>query len=190
MGRPKQRILRTARRSRPVPEGFARLTGTACLLLLAGCAQLDQMMGKQAPAGELAQPAQTPTSVTPTTENPPAQAAEPASKPVAKKKSDDAHQSGAVKDSHQQTPSPASAHAPAASTGVGKQPEPVVKQPGQDKAATEKEQPSNEKKARAASDKKKKPAKPQAEPQPPAEDVFLSPVPLPSKPAAIGGSGG
>jgi len=140
-------------------------------------------MGKHAAADESATSPQaaSPASAAPAPENHPVQTTEPASKPVAKKKSDD---------THQQAPLHAPASSPGSSAGMTKQPEPGAKQLNQDKAVTEKEQPANEKKARVASDKKKKPAKPQTESQLPAEDVFLSPVPLPSKPAAIGGSGG
>jgi len=154
MGRPRQRTMRTARRYRPSLEGLALPIGISFLLLVPGCAQLDQLMGKQAGAGESA-------PVTPAHENRPVLTTEPASKPDAKKKADQS------------------------------QPESVSKQPEQDKALAEKDQLKKENKARAASDKKsRKSPKSQAEAQPPTEDVFLPPIPLPSKPAAIGGSGG
>jgi hypothetical protein len=64
----------------------------------------------------------------------------------------------------------------------------TARQADQEKALAEKK----EKKPRVASGKRstKKLPSPQTEPRPPTEDDFLSPVPLPSKPAAIGGSGG
>ena len=159
MGKPKQRTMWTARQDRPAQQGFVGVIGISFLLLFSGCAQLDQLLGKQPDDGK---------------STPPAQATEPVSKPVAKKKTVEPHPSSV---------------APA--TGVAKQPEPTEKQSEQDKILAEKEQLLKEKKSRVASDKKsKKTPKSQAELQPPTEDVFLPPIPLPSKPAAIGGSGG
>jgi hypothetical protein len=72
---------------------------------------------------------------------------------------------------------------------VASEPEPDIKKTEQDKTLVEKEQASKEKKSRAASDRKsRKSAKPK--PSTETEDDFLPPVPPPSKPAAIGGSGG
>jgi len=155
MGRPKQRMMCPARQYRPSREGFSLPIGISFLLLFPGCAQLDQMMDKQAAP----------------TENSPVQATEPVSKSSAKKKrSEDAR--------------------PASAAGMSKQPEPALNLPDQDKGLADTDQSQKEKKSHVASDKKKKPARPHAELQPPTEDVFLPPVPLPSKPAAIGGSGG
>jgi len=167
MDRPQQRATCTARKYRPSHQGLAGFLGISFLLLVPGCAQLDQLMGKQAGAGEPAPQAQAaePAPVTPAPKKHSVQAAEPASKPAAKKKTDASHAASVT-------------------------PESASKQPEQDKALTEKDQLKKENKARVASDKQKKPAKSQVESQPPTEDVFLSPIPLPSKPAAIGGSGG
>jgi hypothetical protein len=189
MDRPKQRIMHTARQNRPSLDTRVLPIGFSALLLLAGCAQLDQLMGRQAASNEPAPPAETaaPAPVTPTPEAHPVQATEPAPKSAEQKKTDDTRQPGTVKESHHQTPAHAPGQQTAPAEGVAKQTDPATKQPDQDKALAEKEQPKKEKKSRAASDKKKKPAK--EAPLPP-EDVFLSPIPLPSKPAAIGGSGG
>ena len=164
MGRLKQRAMWIPRPDRPSQRGLVGLLGISFLLLFSGCAQLDQLLGRQPDAGKSA---------------PPIQATEPVSKPVAKKKADESRSSSIVTEPRQQAP----VHAPA--SGVAKQSE-------QEKALTDdKEQSLKEKKSRVASDRKlKKSPKPQAEPQPPTEDAFLPPVPLPSKPAAIGGSGG
>lgn len=161
MGRPRQRTLHPAWRYRPSREGLALpIVGLFLLFLVPGCAQQAQTAA--------------PAKVDQTTE--------PISKSVVKKKKpEDAHPTSVAKESHQQAPS----------AGMSKQPEPASKQPEQDKALAEKDQLKKETSARVASDKKsRKSPKSQAEAQPPTDDVFLSPIPLPSKPAAIGGSGG
>lgn len=163
MGRRKQQAMWIPRPDRPSQRGSVGLLGISFLLLFSGCAQLDQLLGKQPDAG---------------TSAPPVQTTEPVSKPVAKKKADESRPPSIATEPRQQAP----LHAPA--SGVAKQSE-------QEKALTDKEQSLKEKKSRVASDRKlKKSPKPQAEPQLPTEDDFLPPVPLPSKPAAIGGSGG
>jgi hypothetical protein len=119
------------------------------------------------------------------------QTTEPISKPLTKKKADESRQSSVATEPRHQAPShiPANPIEPAA--GAAKQPEPAVKQSEQDRALAEKELSMKEKKSQVASDKKsRKSSKPQVKPQTPTEDVFLPPVPIPSKPAAIGGSGG
>jgi hypothetical protein len=182
-----QQTERTAwQRWSPRHKGAA-FSAVIFLLLFPGCAQLDQMRGKQADSSEQALPAQAAGTApsAPAPVNTQAQTAESTSKPGAKKKTDDSHQASATKES-----SPAPANPAASMSGVVKQSDPAAKQSEQDKALAEKEQSQKEKKSRVSSDKKKKPSKPQADSQPPTEDVFLSPVPLPSKPAAIGGSGG
>ena len=63
----------------------------------------------------------------------------------------------------------------------------TVRQSDQEKALAEKKEAKSHV---ASGTKSKKLPKSQTESHPPTEDVFLSPVPLPSKPAAIGGSGG
>jgi hypothetical protein len=74
---------------------------------------------------------------------------------------------------------------------VAKPPEADLKKSDQDRVLAEKDQLKKEKKSRATSDKKsKKSPKSGTESKPSTEDVFLPPIPLPSKPAAIGGSGG
>lgn len=176
----------TARWNWPPCHVLAALSAMTVLLFASGCAQLDQLMGKQADSEASAPSTQTvePASTAPAPENRPAQTVEPVSKPVAKKKKVDESSSPSIAADQQ----PA-VQAPAAS--VAKQPEPAAKQPEQDKTLAEKEQAPKEKKSRVATDKKsKKSPKPQAEAQPPTEDAFLPPIPLPSKPAAIGGSGG
>ena len=163
MGRPRQRTLYTAWRYRLSLEGLALpIVGLFLLLLVPGCAQQAQT----------AAPAKAD------------QTTEPISKSVVKKKKpEDAHSAGVVADPHQQMPSHAPTHPSVPAAGTAKQPD-------QDKALAEADQSQKDKKSRVASDKKKKSAKSQVESQPPTEDVFLSPIPLPSKPAAIGGSGG
>lgn len=191
LGRPKQRTMCTARQDRLAHQGFAGFVGMSILLLYSGCAQLDQMLGRETAAVESAQPAQAAAPVPVAAENRPAQAAEPISKSAVKKKTDESRPSSVATEPRQQAPVHVPAHPTAPAAGVAKQPEPAAKQSEQNTAITEKEQPSKEKKSRVASDKKsKKSPKSQAESQPPTEDVFLPPVPLPSKPAAIGGSGG
>lgn len=101
---------------------------------------------------------------------PTAQDKDSAAKQATKKKTDGSPTPGVVKEPPLRAPSAATA-----------------KPTDQEKAVAEKK----EKKSHVASDRKpKKLPKSQAESQPPTEDVFLSPVPLPSKPASIGGSGG
>jgi len=191
MERPRQRTMWTARQYRPSLAGFALPIGISFLLLFPGCAQLDQLMGKQADSGEPAPQTQTAAPAAQTHENSPIQATVPISKSAAKKKkSEEAHSAGVATEPHQLVPSHAPAHPTVPAEGRTKQAEPELTKSEQDKALAEKEQPGKEKKSRVASDKKKKPAKSQAESQPPTDDVFLSPIPLPSKPAAIGGSGG
>jgi len=76
---------------------------------------------------------------------------------------------------------------------VTKQSEPDSDKATLERALVEKVQLVKEKKSRTASDKNKKskkPSKSHAKSEPQGEDAFLPPLPLPSKPAAIGGSGG
>lgn len=193
MDKPRQRAGSPMRQYRSSSQGIAGFLGISFLFLLPGCAQLDQLMGKQADTGAVSAPAQAiePAPVAPVVENRPDQTTEPVSKPSAKKKADASHPSSAAAGPTQQAPSqkPTPQAAPAA--GVAKQPEPEMKKTDPDKALAETDQSKKEKKSHAASDKKsKKSPKSQAGSKPPSEDVFLSPVPLPSKPAAIGGSGG
>lgn len=171
MDRLQQRATCTAQDDQPSHRGLTGFLGIAFLLFLPGCAQLDQLMGKQknadgsAPQTQAAEPA----PATPAATNHPVQSAEPAAKSSPSKKTAESHSTAA---------------------GQAKQGEPATQQLEQDKALAEKEQ-NKEKKSRVASDKKsKKSPKTHAEPQPPTEDVFLPPIPLPSKPASIGGSGG
>lgn len=173
MDRPTHRTEGTPQQCRPCHDGFAPFLGFSFLLLFTGCAQLDQLMGKPAASAESQPPAQSantaPGISAPASGKSPVQAGETAQRPAAKKKTDESRPAGSAK-----------------------QPEPELKQAYQDKALAESDQLKKEKKSRVASDKKstKKPPKSQVESQPPTEDVFLSPIPLPSKPAAIGGSGG
>ena len=174
MSRLRQRTGGTVQQCRPCHyDGLAPFLGVSFLLLLTGCAQLDQLMGKQAASAGPQPLAQSANSA------PGVAAPEPAPKPAAKKKTDGSLPASVTKEPHPQAP----AHQVAPTAGTVKQPEPELKQADQDK---------KEKKSRVAADKKstKKPSKSQAASQPPTEDVFLSPIPLPSKPAAIGGSGG
>jgi hypothetical protein len=189
MNGPKQRIQPPARQDRPSHHGLAVLLGISCLSFLSGCAQLDQLMGKHTDAVEPAQTAAPKPHGSPPAA-PPVQAAEPPRKPiVTKKPAEPRHAPTSVaKDPLPEAP----AAVPATpSTGVTKALEPQTKKPDQEKALVETDQPKKEKNSRAASDKKsKKSPKPQGESKPPTEDASLPPVPLPSKPAAIGGSGG
>lgn len=174
MDRPRQRTEGTVQQYRPCHDGFAPFLGVSFLLLFTGCAQLDQLMGKQAASAEPQLPAlganPAPSISAPASEGSPVRAGEPAPKPTAKKKTDGSHPASVAKEPHPHAP----AHQVAPTAGTVKQPEPELKQADQDK---------KEKKSRAAADKK-------STKKPPTEDVFLSPIPLPSKPAAIGGSGG
>jgi hypothetical protein len=180
MDRPRQRTEGAVQQYRPCHDGFAPFLGVAFLLLFTGCAQFDQLMGKQTAPQQPAQSTNsTPAVSTSVSENNPVQTAEPASKPAAKKKTDGSHPAGVAKEPHPQAP----AHQVAPTAGTAKQSEPELKQADQDKVLAGKDQLKKEKKSRAAADKK-------STKKPPAEDAFLSPIPLPSKPAAIGGSGG
>ena len=155
MDRPRQRIECSGQQQWPCHYGLAPFLGVSFLLLFTGCAQLDQLMGKQAASAE---------------SQPTAQGKDPAVKQATKKKADESPTSGVVKEPPQRAPSTTTA-----------------KPTDQEKALAEKK----EKKSHVASDRKpKKLPKSQTESQLPTEDVFLSPVPLPSKPASIGGSGG
>lgn len=149
-----QRIECSLPQYRPYLSGFTTFLGLSFLFLFAGCAQLDQLMGREAASPESQSTAQDKEST---------------AKQATKKKADESPPVVEKEPSQRALSSPA------------------IKQTDQEKALAEKK----EKKSHVASDKKpKKPQKPQAESQSPTEDVFLSPVPLPSKPAAIGGSGG
>jgi hypothetical protein len=139
--RPRQPIECSAQHQWPYRFRLIPFLGLSVLLSFTGCAELDQLMGKQTAAEPL----------------PAAQDKDQAKTQVTKKKADESQPSAA------------------SSTAT------------QEKALAEKK----ETKSHVAADKKpKKLPKSQTEPQPPTEDVFLSPVPLPTKPAAIGGSGG
>jgi hypothetical protein len=179
------------RRDWPSRERLACFFGISLILLFSGCAQLDQLLGKGAEAGKPAPPAQTVAPTPAADEKHPVQATEPISTPLTKKKADESRPSSVVTEPRQQVPSHVPANPIEPVAGAAKQPEPAVKQSEQDKALAEKEPPLKEKKSRVATDKKsKKSPKPQVKPQTPTEDAFLPPVPIPSKPAAIGGSGG
>ena len=153
-------------------------------LLLSSCAQLNQFMGKPAEPTETAQPvpAQEPapqaTVTTPSTES-----ASPRSVETGSPETKPAHKAAGA-------PSPKASHEQTSQAAATAQPTGPDSKQTSDKAVAEKDQPKKDKKASAASDKKstKKSSKPETKPQP--EDAFLPPVPLPSKPAAIGGSGG
>jgi hypothetical protein len=179
MDRPTHRATGNGQPPWLVLRRFTALVGSSFLFFLSGCAQLEHVMGRQAePAAPAPQTQAAPqATAAPATEPSPVQTVEPALKPATEKKADESDQAGVAKEP------PAQASSAAQAGGAPKPSEP-------DKALVDKEQAHKEKKARV-SDKKKKPAKkPQAEPPSPTEDVFLPPPPLPSKPAAIGGSGG
>jgi hypothetical protein len=160
----------------------------SCLAFLPGCAQFDQLTGKGANAVE---PATTAIPAPPDApEKSPVQAAEPPAPPAVTKKSSEPRPApaGAAKDP---LPESQAAEPAAPPAGVAKEQELQIKKTDRDKAQAEKEPLTKENKSRVASDRKsKKSPKPAVEPKPSTEDVFLPPVPLPSKPAAIGGSGG
>ncbi len=166
MDRPRQRTECSAQHHWPCHCGLTVFLGLSFLLLFAGCAQLDQLMGKQAASTE---------------SQPPAPGKDPAEKQSTMKKANESPPSGVAKESPQRAPSTTAVHPSTPTAGTAKQTD-------QEKALAEKK----EKKSHVAVDRKstKKQPKSQAESQPPTEDVFLSPIPLPSKPAAIGGSGG
>jgi hypothetical protein len=172
---------------------LAGCIGISILLFLPGCAQLDQLMGKPADAADSAPTTQTAESASaaPAPDGRPDQAVVPASKLTEQKKAEESKPAGAAKEPPPQRPPQSPAQSAVPASGVIRQPEPDLKKTDQDKALAEKDQTKKEKKPRAASDKKsKKSPKSDAESKSPTEDVFLPPIPLPSKPAAIGGSGG
>lgn len=173
MNGPKQRIQPPARQDRPSHHGLAVLLGISCLSFLSGCAQLDQLLGKQSNTTEPSPPAQ---ATVPARENRPVQATKPVSKPDATTKAG-------------MSSPPVTAAVPPPQAPSHK-PEPAISKSEPSKAPAETSQPKKEKKSRIASKKSKKSTPPHAESTPPTEDDFLSPIPLPSKPAAIGGSGG
>ena len=144
-------------------------------VLLSSCAQLNQLMGRSAEPTEAAQsaPAQEPA--------PQATVTAPSGGPAS------VQSTGTGKTVA--TPAAKAGHEQRAPSATAQPAGPDSKQ-AHDKAVAEKDQVKKDKKSSLASDKKsaKKPSKPEAQPQP--DDTFLPPVPLPSKPAAIGGSGG
>lgn len=160
-------------------------------LLVAGCAQLDQMLGKSSETTEPAQAQERSSKAAATT---PA-TTEQATPPGTVTPSPGPKPAGTAASS----PEPGIGQKPTPQASVSAPPQPVtpsgVVQPsdpdskqGQEKALAEKDSPKKEKKPRVAADKK--PSKKQSKPHPPTEDASLPPLPLPSKPAAIGGSGG
>ena len=192
MDRPRQLFQPSTRQDRLSYPGLAVLFGISCLSFLSGCAQLDQLMGKRADAVEPAPPAQTaaPTPPPSVPETQPVKAAKPSAKPAATQKAEEPRHvpAATAKDPLQRAPAVPEA---APVTGVAKESESQIKKTDQDKALAETDQPKKEKKSRVASDKKsKKSPRSQDEPKSPTDDLSLPPVPLPSKPAAIGGSGG
>lgn len=183
MGRPNLEAICALREVERSLQGAAGYLGLSVLLLMSGCAQLDQLMGKVTGKGvDSVEPAPG-VSTHSATPPPPAQSDV---KPV-KKTPNDVQPANADTESLPQTPVAAPARPPTEAAGVAHEPDPDSKNSEQDKALVEKEQPSKEKKSRVASDRKSKKS---AKPKPSAEDDFLPPLPPPSKPAAIGGSGG
>jgi len=179
MGRPEQSAIYRTRQYRPSPQGLAGLLGLSFLFLMSGCAQLDRLMGKGTNSVE-------PTPSVPAHSAIPAEPAESELKPVTKT-SDDAQPVNAAIEPLPQPPVAAPARPPTPASDAAKQPETDIKKTEQDKALAEKDRAPKEKKSHAASVRKSKKS---AKPKPTTEDAFLPPVPLPSKPAAIGGSGG
>lgn len=179
MGRSELRSFRIAWEGRLSHQGVVGYLGLCALLLMPGCAQLDRLMGKGTNSLEPAPsvPAQNATQ---------AQPAEPEIKP-ATKTPDDVQPANAATESPPQTPVAAPARPPTPALDAANEPKPDIKKTEQDKTLVEKEQAPKEKKSRAASDRKSRKT---AKPKPSTEDDFLPPIPLPSKPAAIGGSGG
>jgi hypothetical protein len=169
---------------------FALLTFGAVLtfpLFLSGCAQFSQLMGTPAESTEAAQsaPAQDPASQATVTAPPTVPASPqstgttgPETKPAKKAVGTPSPKASPGQASH----TPSSAASQQVSPAATAQPAGPDSKQDRDKAVAEKEQPAKSKKS------SKKSSKPEAKPQP--EDAFLPPVPLPSKPAAIGGSGG
>lgn len=183
MGDPTQRTACASRRYRSSCHGPIGLLGLSSLLLFSGCAQLDQLMDRAKGDGfgsaESSPSAQEQGKTK-------AQPAEPDPNPVAK--TPDASQPAETeKESHPQPAVAAPARPPTPATSAATEPEPDSRSSEQDKTLVEKEQPAKEKKSRAAADRKSKKS---AKPKPSTEDEFLPPIPPPSKPAAIGGSGG
>ena len=183
MDRPRQRATCSARQ---YPLSLCGLTVILVLgsgFFLSGCAQLDQLIGKV--TGKSANSAESEPGVPPQ-EQITAHPAEPSTKPV-DKTSDGIPAAKAAEEPLPQTPVAAPARPPTAATGALGEPAPEIKKTEQDKTLVEKDQTPKEKKSRATSDRKSRKS---AKPKPSTEDVYLPPVPLPSKPAAIGGSGG
>ena len=179
MGRPNREAICTPQEvTRPL-QGIAGYLGLSILLLMSGCAQIDQLMGNGTDSVKPAPGVSTQKATPP-------QPAQSVVKPVTKTPSD-GPPANATTESLPQTPVAAPARPPTEATGMAQEPDPESRNSEQDKALVEKEQPAKEKKSRAASDRKSKKS---AKPRPPAEDDSLPPLPPPSKPAAIGGSGG
>lgn len=182
MDRPRQRAICPTRQCRPSRQGLAGFLGLSFLLLLPGCAQLDQLMGKMGMGTESVEPAPSVPDQEKITTHP----AKSEVKPVAKTPHD-VQPAKAATESLTKTPVAAPARPPTTATGAAIDPEPEIKKTEQDKALVEKDQTQKEKKSRAASERKSKHIEKHI---PSTEDAFLPPVPPPSKPAAIGGSGG
>jgi S-DNA-T family DNA segregation ATPase FtsK/SpoIIIE len=156
-------------------------------LLAGGCAQFNQLMGTPAEHTATVQPAPAQEPTPQTTATPPA--AEPASPhgkvstgPELKLESTPAV-APKSETSHEQ-PAQAASSVPSQPAQPADIAQPVAPESkaAADKAVAEKGQSPKVKKST------KKSSKPAKKSQP--EDAFLPPVPLPSKPAAIGGSGG
>ncbi len=179
MGQPNPEAIRTLREVRRSLQGVAGFLGLSVIVLLSGCAQFDQLMGKV--MGKGTDPVQ-PAPAVPTQRATPTPPAEPDVKTP-----DGVQPAKAATESLPQAPVAAPARPPPPAASAASEPEPEIKSSEQDKTLVEKEQPSKEKKSRAASDRKSKKS---AKPKPSTEDDFLPPIPPPSKPAAIGGSGG
>jgi outer membrane biosynthesis protein TonB len=144
MGRPKQRTMWSTGRNWPSRERLAGFFGISLLFLFSGCAQLDQLLGKEAEAGKSAPPAQVAAPEPSATPKPTAKATEPTSKPLVKKKAEESRPSSVATEPRQQAPSHVPVNPTAPATGLAKQPEPAVNQSEQDKALAEKEQPLKE----------------------------------------------
>lgn len=184
MGSPEKRTACASRQSRSSCHGPIETLGLSFLLLLSGCAQFDRFLGDVKGKGFGSAESSSPTALE--QGNAQTQPQDPGTKPVAKT-SDEPQPEKLQSESRPQQPEAAQAQPAVPAAGAPKEPEPEIKRPEPDKALAEKDHAPKEKRPHAASTKKSK--KPAAS-KPSTEDAFLPPVPLPSKPPAIGGSGG
>lgn len=193
MASPEQAPTSFVRLERSSHDGCRVLFGSVLLLLfLQGCAADHQLTGH---GGDSLGPA-SPASSAPPVSTPgrhSIQAAESGSRPSGPKTAEGQAASSVGQQSRSPalTTTPSPTPSPAHSAGTTTRIEPASSHPAADKDLAEKDRSKREKDSRATSDKReKKPSQPRDGSRPRTNDAHLPPVPPPSKPAAIGGSGG